>query len=189
MKNERSIKIVAIIALCFAILGISISFAVLSSTLEIKGVATIKEESWDITFANMSSKISNGAVQNIVPTLNATYIGDFDITLGNGDSITYTFDVVNNGTMDAKIGTITVASFLCNGTAINPSDKLNDETLACNNIQYQLTYENDSNLQIGDTLLVGETKKMKLKISYNGALPMNSVRISNLNVAFIYVQN
>ena len=101
----------------------------------------------------------------------------------------YTFDVVNSGTMDAKIGTLNFGSLICNGAALNPADKFNDETLVCNNINHQLTYADESSLQPNDTILSGETKSMKLKVSYSGALPTSSVRITGLDISIIYIQN
>ena len=46
MKENKRIKIYALIALTLSVLTMSIAYAVLSTSLDIKGSATIQESSW-----------------------------------------------------------------------------------------------------------------------------------------------
>ena len=110
-----------------------------------------------------------------------------------GDSVTYKFEVVNDGTFDAKISSVTIPTPVCTGSG---ESKVTDETNICSNLSYTLTYDDENNTPVllNDTLNAGETKNMKLTLTYSAdlaseLLPKNDVDISNLSIAIIYSQS
>ena len=98
MKENKRIKIYALIALTLSVLTMSIAYAVLSTSLDIKGSATIQESSWGfelgegISVVGKEYETTGSAVYNR-PTFDgvtATY--NFSLTKP-GDSVTYYFRI------------------------------------------------------------------------------------------------
>ncbi len=108
MEKERKIKVLSLVALVVAVLGLTVAFAALSQTLTINGTANVDAASWDVHFENLTSNVAGDAKITKMPTLsnNNTYIGDFEVTLTKpGDSVEFCYDTVNDGTIDAVIST------------------------------------------------------------------------------------
>ncbi len=198
MKSERQTKILSVIAILLAVGGLSIGFAALSQDLTIGGTADVKGSSWDVHFENLQNTATLGdAVVNTAPTIAAstTHIGDFDISLTSPlDSVTYTFDVVNDGTFEAKISSLVIPTPTCTGTALDPTQQTADATNVCDNITYTLTYADDTSLNVNDVLAAnGGTVSMKLTLAYGDVtadlLPSADVNIDNLAITIGYAQN
>lgn len=191
MEKKKNDKIIAIIALFVAVVGLSVGFAALSTTLTINGTGTVKTSSWDVHFANLETQTTGLAKEVTPPTLTATKIGDYEVNLqAPGDSIIYTFDIVNSGSYDAKISTITIPRPTCSW---KPDDDSYNSYCA-GVIDYFLTYvDNGSTVQENDTLNSGETKKAKLELIFRekvtgDMLPTEDMTISNLSIPITYVQ-
>ncbi len=194
MEKERKTKTLATVALIVAVLGLTVAFAAMSTTLTINGTAEVNTASWDIHFENLASAVTTGdASETQAPTIQVgadskpnTKIGDFEVQLTKpGDSVTYTFDVKNTGTIDATLGTLTIGTPVC--TSNTSVDE--DETIVCDNLTYELTYTDGGKVNQGDALNRGETKNLTLKLSFDGdQLPSDDVSISGLDVTMIYNQ-
>ncbi len=200
MEKDRKTKVLAVIAVCISIISLTVGFAAFSETLSIGGTAKVEKASWDIHFANLSSvDKSDTAEVSTTPTLEATSLKDFQATLKlPGDYVSYTFDVVNGGSIDAEITTLPNPNPTCTGTATDTSVAQADADKVCNNITYSLTYADGTALQVGDVLNnknaeSGNTKKLKLTLRYNENiqstdLPTNDVNITDLGLTLIYTQ-
>ena len=192
-NNTKYIKLgIALVA--FLLCG-TIAFASFTQQLDIQGKATVNKSSWSIKFANLQSVVKTGTATEVTaPTINTndTRISEYDVTLTTpGDSVSYTFDVVNEGTFNAKISSITIPTPLCTG---NGATATTDENNVCDNLTYTLTYANGTPVAVDDTLNAGETKSLKLTLSYSAsvaaaALPKDDVSISNLAISIIYAQS
>lgn len=203
MEKNKSYIIVGILALLVSVAAVSIAYAALNSTLEINGEATVLASSWKIKYANLAAAVVTGdAVEVTAPTINTndTKVGDFSATLKSpGDSIKYTFDVVNDGTFDAEISSFTMPTPVCTGKSTDATKKAADETNVCNNIEYTLTYSDGTAVAVGDTLAnkdaaTGHTRglilTLRLKDTMTAAeLPSDDVEISNLTITTIYAQD
>jgi len=104
MEKERRIKTLSLVALVVAVLGLTVAFAALSQTLTINGTASVNAAEWDIHFENLSASKITGAAEVInEPTLTSDSFDGLNVKLTKpGDSVTYTFDIVNKGTVAAK---------------------------------------------------------------------------------------
>lgn len=192
-NNTKYIKLgIALVA--FLLCG-TIAFASFTQQLDIQGKATVNKSSWSIKFANLQSVVKTGTATEVTaPTINTndTKISEYDVTLTTpGDSVSYTFDVVNEGTFNAKISSITIPTPLCTG---NGATATTDENNVCDNLTYTLTYANGTPVAVDDTLNAGETKSLKLTLTYSAsvaaaALPKDDVSISNLAISIIYAQS
>lgn len=191
VEKKRTSKIIALIAIIIALLGLSFSFAAFSTNLKIDGVGEMSGRDWDVHFENLSQADINGDVLELSkPSINsnATSISTYKVRFNApSSSISYTFDIVNDGGIDAKISTLPIYNPSCEGTGNN---KDNDEQLVCNNLNYKLTYMNNENLRLGDVIKRNSSVKVKLTLAYEGnELPLEKVNISNLGINLIYSQN
>ena len=103
-KDERS-KNIIIVALCAALVFMSIGFATYTNALNINGTAEIQETRWDVHL-NEPSTITPGGNAVVVtePTLTADSLGlNYSVNLKNiNDQVSFTVKVVNDGTLAAK---------------------------------------------------------------------------------------
>ncbi len=203
MEKERKVKVLSIAALLVAVLGLTVAFAALSQTLIINGSANVNTATWDVHFAKTSDKATEveGAATFTEPTLSGTAIENFSATLTKpGDSVTYYFDIVNNGTVDAVVSSYNFsygytkclgersnsdtwdtckAWDLDNNGIVNSKDKL----VYLNLFDYNIYYVDSGNkLARNDTLNAGETKHMKLVIEYKydaTELPENNITLTS----------
>lgn len=214
MEKERKIKVLSIVALIVAVLGLTVAFAALSQTLTINGTAKVEknydEETgkyrWNVRFygADAEGNLDDSATTvtptvtddslNVVANLSSTTInigdGNTPITLKKpGDKAVYTFYVKNNGSINACLAEITDA-FKC-GTK-SESDKA-----FCNNVTASLTYADGDNKEIkaGDKLAAGTSKKLELTFEFSNdatSLPTDDIILFNKDnggLALTYVQD
>lgn len=108
MEKERGAKVIAIVALLIAVVGLTVGYAAYSSTLTINGTANVDPASWKVNFdyktgTSLTGKANGHAAENTAPTLADTTISGFDVTLkAPGDSVTYNFLIKNSETLNAN---------------------------------------------------------------------------------------
>lgn len=195
MKKEMNGKTIAIVALVVAIVGLSVGFASLSSVLNISGTGRVQSSSWDIHFANLQDADKSTGTREITPpTASGTDLRTYDVTFSQpGDYISYTFDIVNGGSYDAKISEVNLPTPTCEGTGATATT---DAANVCKYLSYTLTYNDQAKtpLAVNDTLTVEDTKKTAvLTLRYNevanaNELPAATVTIGNLGISVKYVQ-
>lgn len=124
MERDRSAMIIAIIALCVAVVGLSIGFAKFSNYLTINSNATVKPNAsdFDVNFSTLNTSELGGTVSG-VGTNSATAE---DATIDNSDSptitglkanftkpgqkVTYSFYAHNAGKYAAYLNNVTYAN-------------------------------------------------------------------------------
>ena len=202
MEKTRQIKIISLCALLVAVLGLTVAFAALSQTLTINGSAAVNAASWDIHFEKTSGKETEvkGAATFTEPTLSGTTIENFSATLTKpGDSVTYYFDIVNNGTVDAVVSSydfpLAIRECLKNNNAYSYCMNFdsNDDgvvdgldyamylTMFTSGLRYADT---DNGIGAKDVIKAGETKHMKLFFEYKDTateLPKNNLTLTSKN--------
>ena len=193
MKDNRKVLYVLVaFALVLSVAGITVGFAAMSTNLDIQGQAEVVPATWKIRFENLSSPtIVGDASVTTGPTItNDTHLGDYDVVLTKpGDSVVYTFDVKNAGSLDAKLTAYNFATPTFTGTGTNAAA---DATIAQTNVVYTLTYSNGSAIGVNDTLAAGESKTLRLTVEYPASattLPEAEVDITGMDVTFTYSQD
>ena len=202
MEKTRKVKIISLIVLVVMILCLTVAFAALSQTLTINGSAAVNTASWDIHFEKTSGKETEvkGAATFTEPTLNGTTIENFSATLTKpGDSVTYYFDIVNNGTVDAVISSydfpLAIRECASNNNAYSYCINLDFNSDNIINGADYMTYltmfnsglrdaDTDEGVTQGDTINAGETKHMKLFFEYKDTateLPKNNLTLTSKN--------
>ena len=166
MEKDRGFKIMAVIALLVAVTGLSFAYAAYSSALKISGSGVVSKTQWDIHFANLGKALTVGkGVNTTAPTLEATTVSGFKATLNApGDSVAYTFDVVNAGTLPANLSTFTLGTLTCAPADDSASQEQADAI--CKDLTYSLNYTSAAAVQQGDTLASQETKHLTLKLEW-----------------------
>jgi len=197
MEKQRKRKVVLVIVLLLIIAGISVAYAVMSQALNIQGTGTVAPAAWDIEFANLVAHPTGTADEVTAPTINNSYhtISNFDVTLKKpGDSVVYTFDVTNKGSLDAYLDTLSMVAPTFVGQATDPTDAAADEALVESNLVYTLTYTTGGATVVAGstvTLAAGDTINMTLTISYPDTLselPTDDVAITGMDITLTYLQ-
>ena len=99
----RKKKTIIMVAMMIAILFMSVGYALLSTRLDISG-STAVTSTWNVEFSGIRTVATvGGAVNKIIPTVNAT-TASFEVNFVEpGDSITYEIDITNYGDIDAEV--------------------------------------------------------------------------------------
>ncbi len=188
MKKHRTLLILCAILLVISVIGIS--YAMATTSLDIKGKMKMVSASWDVHFENLKdADIVGTAIEMDKPyiTSKSTSIININVKLQQPtDSVTYFFEVVNEGGLDAELNSYQVAEPVCNGIG---DYAVQDSEMVCKKIKYEIMYADGTKINIGDALKKNERKELKLKLSYTGTeLPVNEVDISNLSIVLSYSQ-
>ena len=184
--SNKTINTIAVAALIIAIGGLTMGYAAFTQTLNINTDATVQsnDSTWKIYFSNQDTGVATGNAVKGNITLNTTDVSVSGVILKTaGDKVEYTFDVKNEGQVDATLATLTPKTPSLSGDS-------NDQEKVESGYTYKLTYVDGGNVQQGDELNSGDTKKMKLTISLNEgiSLPAGDVTISNLGYTLVYSQ-
>lgn len=210
MEKERRIKVLSLAALIVAVLGLTVAFAALSQTLTINGSANVDAATWDIHIENLKVGTIDGDANVISePTISSDgkSIENFKVSLTKpGDYVSYTFDFVNNGTIDAAKPTIILNGL--DGSGVTPENYMitlasalftkadwdgdgvttDDERLkALQNIGYY--YGGSGNSEIGE-IKAGNSTNMTIALLYeqdSTELPKGEVEL-NLNIQYVFSQ-
>ena len=171
MKNRRKNKKINLLLL--VILGPTLGFALLSTTLKINGTAGIKSNTWSIHWVKNSITETDGSVTATTKadtTDSANQVIEFTAEFElPGDYYEFTVDAINEGSID---GTIADDTDIKKGV-YNLSDQL--LTTTPENFKYTVVYadddddpENDVAPAVGDILKAnGGTKKYKVRVEFD----------------------
>jgi hypothetical protein len=178
MNNKKTIYGIIFILICLVAIG----YAAIVSNISIVGTAKIKTNNFDVHFENVS--VTSGSVEinttngdsaaTIEPT-NRTRV-DYSVTLANpGDFYEFTVKVVNGGTIDAMINTVTSKM---NNVVINNN--------LPNYLEYNVTYDDDVAIANNHELNATQVETYKVRVAYRtdinpGDLPDTA---STLNFSF-----
>ncbi len=134
------------------VLLFGIGYAYLTTNLSIDGTSHVKSARWDVHFDNVQiNTYSVTATTN--PTINNNTTIGFAVTLNNpGDIYEFTVDIVNAGTLDAKLDGITI------------EPELTSEQR--NYFKYTVVYSDGSEISVGDPLDSGGTENIKIRVKY-----------------------
>ena len=151
MEKTRKVKIISLIVLVVMILCLTVAFAALSQTLTINGSAAVNAASWDIHFENLTLSEKTGTAEvSGTPQLTGTVISGIDVSLNKpGDKIVYEFDLVNNGSIAAKLTYIEVNNLISESSYVQKIyDCLRNTTTECIN---KYDFNKDGEITAPDT--------------------------------------
>lgn len=124
MEKNRSIKVIAIVALCVSVLGLSLGFAAFSNTLVISSSANVNPDpnTFKVVFSSSDQSLATNKIDGVA-SAGAT-AGSATITNGTiptitdltakftepGQTVTYTFYAYNSGEYEAFLKSISYAN-------------------------------------------------------------------------------
>jgi len=197
-RNNTKNMMFGVLALLVSVVAVGLVYAGFTQTLNINGTGNVVASKWDIHFENLSNATITGTAVLGTPAAiktGRTQIGDYAVSFATpGDTLSYSFDVVNEGNFDASLSSLTKGTPSCTG--LDSTSKTN----VCKNIEYTLEYAVSGDeynagdvVSEGDTLLIGERRRMKLTLKLNPFMPASElasseVSVSNLGITLIYSQ-
>lgn len=196
MRQKQDIKIITIIFLIIIVFSLAIAYATLSQQLNIRGTAGFHSAKWSVRFNGVSGKVASGDpnfVKYTLPDVADTSLKNFKVTLSEpGDSVTFTISVINDGEIDAELGSLTKLTPKCTGLNADTSQALTDANAVCDNLTYTLKYaDTKADVSTGDLINQGQTKKIELTYTMKAGatpIPSDDVIVSNLDITFVYNQ-
>lgn len=179
-----------IFILVLIVFGMGMGYSVLESNLNISGTSNVDSVEWDVYFDNV--RVTDGSVTAPTPVITdkttLSFSADLDVP---EDFYEFKVDVVNNGSLDAKLNSINILP-----TLSNEEKKYFD---------YTVSYENGLSILPDDALDAGDTKTLLIKVKYlyqndvsqyptedknfDFNVSMNYVQGKGLNRRFVFAQN
>ena len=190
MEKQRKFKTIGIAALIVAVLGLTIAFAALSSTLTINGTAKAESGLWQIKFVD-DANIPTPTVSPVTTTgsqsdntisvsqdgLTLTYSANLKTP---GDKVTYTAVIKNYGTIDGQISTNGITNTLVTGD----SDK------AGRILDIKTYYVSDGKaLEYGDVIKAGSEEEIKIVVTYNRDISSSDLPSTSESYVYEYTIN
>ncbi len=179
MEKERRTKALVVVVLLIVIAGLTVAFAALSTTLNINGTAYLDAAKWGIKFENLSEPVKVGTATTTgtakIEETKSAEINGINVSLSTpGDKVTYTVDLVNEGTINAKI------------------DKIEKATLTEEQQKYltfKVTYKDGTEVREGDILSKGERKNLIITIEFIKDLTKEDLPTSTNTISLSYKLN
>ena len=179
MEKERRTKALVIVVLLIVVAGLTVAFAALSTTLNINGTAYLDAAKWGIRFENLSSPTKIGSATTTgtakIEESKSAEITGINVGLSTpGDKVTYTVDLVNKGTINAKIDNI-------------------EKTVLTQEQQRYLTFKvtdkDGREVSEGDILSAGETRSLTITIEFIKDLTKEDLPASTSTISLSYKLN
>ena len=181
-EHNNRFRALYIVLSLFLLVGVSIAYEALAVNLGIpvNGIKEIERPDWNIEFRNL--KVVTGSVNAVRPATILDSKTDivYSVRLNNpGEFYGFIVDVVNTGSMDAKLYDII-------------STKLNSTQLRY--LNYSVRYIDNSEIKINDTLDSKESKTIKVIVKFKDSseldpedLPSNGA-VLDLEYKLIYIE-
>ena len=173
MRSQQKLTVI-IVGLLVMIVGLSVAYAALSASLNVTvNKVSVNAIPWSVT---MSCSTTSGGTSGTgrscgAATITSTAVTIADTTLSKpDDSCTYALTIKNNGTIAAKLQTITPTA--PSGVTCNP---ISGGSMVCGNITYTLASNTTGTvLSTGSTLAANGTLPVYLIAKYTGTTLNNS---------------
>lgn len=179
--DNKSYNVLSIVAVLIAVLGLTVAFSALNTSLSISGVSTLKQASWEIGF-NTPTNLLNSAgaryVSGQVPTVvgtTVTFSGELDEP---GDYLEFTLPIENSGSIDAILSTVT------------------QSVTGVDNSLLQLTVLDNLSAPVTNgsmTLDGGQTKNISVRLAYRTDIEAHELPVAdrtlNVSVTLLWEQN
>ena len=163
--------------LVLLLLGITLGYAYLNTTLNINGTTNITSANWNIYWDNIVFG-SNNVTDITTPATISQGLTEviFNVNFKEpGDTYEFTVDAVNDGTIDAMISTFSKGVYAANGTT--------PKTLP-DYLEYTVTYSNGVEIAQNQLLEAGDTETYKVRVHYKEDITASQLPSTNDNYVF-----
>ena len=174
--NRRMLSIVLCIVL-ICTFTLSIAYAALSAVLTINGNAEVVASNWNIHLDN--PRVTNGSVTKTLPVISGNTMTFSSSLVDPGDFYEFTVNVVNDGSIDAMIDSVSVTP-----TLTDSQKKY---------LRYEVTYQNGESISSKQTLRKGSSMPIKVIVEFRSDIPVSDLPSTatslNHKVTLIYSQS
>ena len=157
MRRNKRNKIIPV--LIILLLGITLGYAYLNTTLNINGTTNISSANWNIYWDNIQFG-SNNVTDVTTPATISSGLTEvtFNVNFKEpGDTYEFTVDAVNDGSINAMVSVVSNGVYAANGTTPkNLPDYL----------EYTVTYSDGVEIAQNHLLEAGETETYKVRVHY-----------------------
>ena len=182
MKNRKRRDYLGILLLL--VVGLSVGYALLQTTLTINGTSKIKGNTWDIHFENLQvtgGSVAIGTGDSAATIQSSTTDITYTVTLNEpGDFYEFTVDAVNAGTIDGMVESVT--------------SKLNNAPITTlpTYLNYSVTYSDGVAISPNQYLKAGESETYKVRIEFNKDISVtdlpSTIQTLTLDFGVVYIQ-
>lgn len=170
MKKKN--KNLLLIILLIAILGMAVGYAALSQLLTINGTANISAD-WDVKISQIAEGTLTGATSKTTPAVSSDNLSaTFNVDLAYpGASATYVVTVANEGTIDAKLESV---SGVETANAVEPT---------------VVTYAIDA--VADDSLVASATKDYTVTVTWDATdntIPTTTTKTATITLNYVQAQ-
>ena len=149
--RDRKILYIVLSIVMVSVLTLTVVYAALSTTLNINGNTEVTAASWDIYLDNV--ELNSSSATSNVPTISNKTTASFSTTLSKpGDFYEFTIDVVNNGSIDAMIDSVT------------KTPELTDSQKKY--LNYIIEYQNGENITTKQLVAKNSFVRLKVKVEF-----------------------
>ena len=175
MIRSKNNKITYILILL--LLGITLGYAYLNTTLNINGTTNITSANWSIYWDNIQFGTNNVTDVTTPATISS---GLTEVTFNvnfkePGDTYEFTVDAVNDGSINAMISVVNSGVYAANGTT--------PKTLPAY-LEYTVTYSDGVTIAQNDLLEAGDTETYKVRVHYKEDISASQLPSTNDNYMF-----
>ena len=215
MEKNRSSKIIAVVALVIAVFGLTLGFAAFSTTLTISSSATVtpSDENFKVYFKNTDGgntvvgTATTGAKAATAALDGTTATGLSADFTAPGQTVTYTFKVVNEGSYNAFLKSVSYGNIaetgkfkICAASEVEEGKTPATDTLvqeACDGIAIKTTIGSDAytgtsaSIQ-GKELSKENSETVTVEISYTGEARADgpfTVAFGNIDLTYSTIDN
>lgn len=178
-----------LLAIAGLILCTGIVYAALSTNLSVSGTTTIFGGGWDLSlksYGNNFSVTKTGRATYTTPTISGTSLVDYTVGLMMpGDSVSFYFTVVNNGSISAVINNFSNADPVCTSSTGNEADA----KLVCDNLSISVSTVESTMIMPGSVIYNKSScsyqypNEMSFKVTIYLNEQMTSVPSSNVTIS------
>ena len=178
-KRKRNHLVLILVVL---LTSISLGYAFLNQDLVINGTGKVTANNWSIYFDNIVFNSGNVALStgDSAAVINPTTLTDvtYTITLQKpGDFYEFTVDVVNDGSLDAMVSTV---SNTLGGVEIDATHPLP------NYLNYSVTYDDGVAIAPNHLLEAGDTETYKVRLEYKTDITANDLPTTNQSLTLTF---
>ena len=171
-KKDRGFKIIAVLALLIAVVGLSVAYAGYTSTLTFDATANVAS-AWKVIWKDLSAGSTTGYATLdgktvAIDSTNQAISGVLGTLKAPGDTITYTWKAANDGDIDASITGVTVGTLSCAPkSGVTPAATQAQADALCAKLSVAFTYDGSAlTSETRGDLLKNTSKNVSMTLTY-----------------------